>query len=64
MTKRSFVCAVGVACILLTEGCGSGACRQSPCVPGVPLLSGTCKCVPNEEGGPPPDATSADGGAD
>ena len=61
---RFFVFAIGLSSIVFTAGCGSGACRQSPCVPGVPLLSGTCKCVPNEEGGPPLDATSADGGTD
>jgi hypothetical protein len=45
-----------LACVFLvlclaSADCGSGACQQSPCVPGVPVLSGTCKCVATD-GGP------------
>jgi len=39
--------AVGLASV----DCGSGACQQAPCVPGVPALSQTCRCVPTD-GGP------------
>jgi hypothetical protein len=41
-------------------GCGSGACQQSPCMPGMPLLQGTCKCVPTSDGGPSLDADEKD----
>jgi hypothetical protein len=47
------------AVCLANAGCGSGACQQSPCVPGIPLLQGTCKCAPTEDGGPALDATPA-----
>jgi hypothetical protein len=40
-----------LALCLASLDCGSGACQQAPCVPGVPALSQTCKCVPTD-GGP------------
>jgi hypothetical protein len=44
--------AVGfLALCLASVDCGSGACQQAPCVPGVPALSQTCRCVPTD-GGP------------
>jgi hypothetical protein len=44
---------------LADEGCGSGACRQSPCLPGIPVLASTCKCVATDDGGPSTDAAPA-----
>ena len=44
---------------IVSAGCGSGACQQSPCVPGIPIFEGTCKCVATEDAGPPFDAASS-----
>jgi hypothetical protein len=56
MQKRAWVFGAVLWIGLVDTGCGSGACRQTPCLPGIPLLQSTCKCVPTEDGGPPIDA--------
>lgn len=56
MQERTWVFAALVFLATALAGCGSGACRQTPCMPGIPLLAGTCKCVPGDDGGPPLDA--------
>jgi hypothetical protein len=56
MLKCTWVFVAVLLLALADAGCGSGACRQTPCMPGIPLLESTCKCVPNEDGGPPLDA--------
>jgi hypothetical protein len=52
MNEHHAVVAALFIVALAAPGCGSGACQQTPCVPGVPLLQSTCKCVPSEDGGP------------
>jgi hypothetical protein len=56
MKRRTWLLVALLALGLADEGCGSGACRQTPCLPGIPLLASTCKCVANDDAGLSSDA--------